>query len=87
MALLFWKNRPQFVCLGVDRIPIFQFFRLMCDFLPRKYAACLSHHAEIIIVQRLFHERNNMTRVRVEPRSRDQGCPKNDTFALYATPN
>ena len=32
-----------------------------------------SHQAEIIIIKRLIQERNNVTRVRVEPRSCDQG--------------
>ena len=43
-----------------------------------------SHQSEVIIVKRLIQGRNNVTRVRVEPRSCDQGC-KNDAFALWAT--
>ena len=35
-----------------------------------------SHQAEIIIVKRLIQGRNNVTRVRVEPRSFDQGRRK-----------
>ena len=38
-----------------------------------------------MIVKRLIQEGNNVTRVRVEPRSCDQGCRKNDAFALSAT--
>ena len=39
-----------------------------------------SHQAEIIIAKRLIQERNTVTRVRVEPRSCDQGRRKNDAF-------
>ena len=38
--------------------------------------------AEIIILMRLIQGRNNMTRVRVKPRSCDQGRRDNDAFAL-----
>ena len=44
-----------------------------------------SHQAEIIIVKRLIQGRNSMTRVRVEPRSFDQGRRKNDAFTYSAT--
>ena len=44
-----------------------------------------SHQAEIIIVKHLIQGRNSMTRVRVEPRSFDQGCRKNDAFTYSAT--
>ena len=44
-----------------------------------------SHQAEIIIVKRLIQGRNNVTRVRVEPRSCDRGRRKNDAFTLSAT--
>ena len=44
-----------------------------------------SHQAEIIIVKRLIQGRNNVTRVRVEPRLIDQGRRKNDAFTLLGT--
>ena len=44
-----------------------------------------SHQAEIIIIKRLIQGRNNVTRVRVEPRSFDQGRRKNDAFTHSAT--
>ena len=44
-----------------------------------------SHQAEIIIVKRLILGRNNVTRVRVEPRPFDQGRRKNDAFTHSAT--
>ena len=43
-----------------------------------------SHQAEIIIVKRLIQGRNNVARVRVEPRSLDQGRRKNDAFTHSA---
>ena len=45
-----------------------------------------SHQAEIIIVKHLIQGRNSsVTRVRVEPRSFDQGRRKNDAFTHSAT--
>ena len=44
-----------------------------------------NHQAEIIIVKRLIQGRNNVTRVRVEPRLFDQGRRKNDAFTHSAT--
>ena len=44
-----------------------------------------SHLAEIIIAKRIIQGRNNVTRVRVEPGSCNQGCSKNDVFTLSAT--
>ena len=44
-----------------------------------------SHQAEIIIVKRLIQGCNNVTRVRVEPRSIDQDRRKNDAFTHLAT--
>ena len=44
-----------------------------------------SHQAEIIIVKRLIQGRNNVTRVRVEPRSFDQGRRTNDASTHSAT--
>ena len=44
-----------------------------------------NHQAEIIIVKRLIQGRNNVTRVRVEPKPFDQGRRKNDAFTHSAT--
>ena len=44
-----------------------------------------SHQAEIIVVKLLFQGRNNITRVKVEPRSYNQGCRKNDAFRAADT--
>ena len=44
-----------------------------------------SHQSEIIIVKRFIQGRNNVTRVRVEPRSFDQSRRKNDAFTHLAT--
>ena len=44
-----------------------------------------SHQAEIIIVKHVIQGRNNVTRVRVEPRSFDQGRRKNDCSTHSAT--
>ena len=44
-----------------------------------------SHQAEVIIVKRFIQGRNNVTRVRVEPRSFDQSRRKNDAFTHSAT--
>ena len=41
--------------------------------------------AEIIIVKRLIQGRNSVTRVRIEPRSCDQGRRENVTASLSAT--
>ena len=43
------------------------------------------HQAEIIIVKRLIQGRYNVTTVRVEPKSRDQGRHKNNAFTHSAT--
>ena len=40
-----------------------------------------SRQAEIIIAKRLVQRRNNMTRVRVKPRSYDQGRCGNDAYS------
>ena len=44
-----------------------------------------NHQAEIIIKKRLIQGRNNVTRVRVKPRSFDQGRSKTEVFAHSAT--
>ena len=38
--------------------------------------------AEIIFVKRLIQERNNVTRVRVEPKACDPGRRKNDAYSV-----
>ena len=43
-----------------------------------------SDQATIIIVKRLIQRRNNLTRVRVEPRSCDQLRRRNDAFTISA---
>ena len=57
-----------------------------CGFLstsfPRNSLLLQSHQTEIIIVKCLFQERNNMTRLRVEPRSCDDDRRKNYAFTL-----
>ena len=68
---------------GVDHFPSFP-----VDVLTSSHVNLLlvrSHQAEIIIVKRLIQGRNNVTRVRVEPRSCDRGRRKNDAFNLLAT--
>ena len=39
----------------------------------------------MIIIKRLVHKRNNVTKVRIEPRSCNQNRRKNDAFTLSAT--
>ena len=46
-----------------------------------------SHQEEIIIVKRLIQVRDNMTRIRVEPRPCDQGHRKNNTLTHSVTIN
>ena len=55
------------------------------EFLSTELLLVRSHQAEIIIIKRLIQGRNNVTRVRVEPRSFDQGYQKNDAFTHLAT--
>ena len=70
-------------CLGVSDDPMFLWISL--NSCPLNLLRVRSHQAKIIIVKRLFKERNNGTRVRVEPRSFDQGRRKNDAFTHLAT--
>ena len=70
-------------CLGVSIVPV-DFF----EFLSTEFAVRSKPQAEIIIVKRLVQERNNVTRVRVQPRSCDQGRSESDAFthsAMLAT--
>ena len=60
-----------------------EFFRIIAPF---NLLLVRSHHAKITIVKRLIQRcKNNVARVRVELRSCDQGCRKNDAFTLPAT--
>ena len=61
------------------------FLQISLNFCPLNLLLLQSHQAEITIVTRLFQGRNNVARVRVEPRSCDQGRRENDTFTLSAT--
>ena len=58
-------------CLGVSSDPLFLW--ISSNSFPINLLLLQSHQAEIIIVKRLIQERNNVTRVRVEPRSCTQG--------------
>ena len=70
-------------CLGVSDDPMFLW--ISSNSCPLNLLLVRSHQAEIIIVKRLIQGRNNVTRVRVEPRSFDQGRRKNDAFTHSAT--
>ena len=70
-------------CLGVSDDPMFLW--ISSNSCPLKLLLVRSHQAEIIIVKRLIQGRNNVTRVRVEPRPFDQGRRKNDGFTHSAT--
>ena len=70
-------------CLGVSDDPMFLW--ISSNSCPLNLLLVRSHQAEIIIVKRLIQGRNSVTRVRVEPRSFDQGHRKNDAFTYSAT--
>ena len=70
-------------CLGVSDDPMF--LRISSNSCPLNLLLVRSHLAEIIIVKRLTRGRSSVTRVRVEPRSFDQGRRKNDAFNHSAT--
>ena len=63
-------------CLGVSDDPMYLW--IFSNSCPLKMLLVRSHQAEIIIVKRLIQGRNNVTRVRVEPRPFDQGRRKNE---------
>ena len=69
-------------CLGVSDDPMFLW--ISSNSCPLNLLLVRSHQAEIIIVKRLIQGRNSVTRVRVEPRSFDQGRRKNDAFTYSA---
>ena len=54
-------------------------------FCPLNLLLVRSHLPKIIIVKRFIQARSNVTRVRVEPRSCDQGRRENDALAISAT--
>ena len=70
-------------CLGASNDPMFLWISL--NFRPLNLLLVRSHQAEIIIVNRLIKGRNNVTRVRVEPRSFYRGRCKNDALTHLAT--
>ena len=70
-------------CLEVSDDPMFLW--ISSNSCPLNLLLVRSHQAEIIIVKRLIQGHNNVTRMRVEPRSFDQGCRKNDAFTHLAT--
>ena len=70
-------------CLGVSDDPMFLW--ISSNSCPLNLLLVRSRQAEIIIVKRLIQGRNSVTRVRVEPRSFDQGHRKNDAFTYSAT--
>ena len=70
-------------CLGVSDDPMFLW--ISSNSCPLNLLLVRSHQAEIIIVKRLIQGRNSVTRVRVEPRSFDQGRRKNDAFTYLTT--
>ena len=70
-------------CLGVSDDPMLLWISL--NSCPLNLLLVLSHQAEIIIVKHIIQERNNVTRLRVELRSFDQGRCKNNAFTHSAT--
>ena len=69
-------------CLEVSSDPMLVYF---FEFLSTEFAAGRSNPAEVIIVKRLIQGRNNVTRVRIQPKLCDQCRRKNDAFTLSAT--
>ena len=70
-------------CLGDSDGPMFLW--ISSNLRPPNLLLVQSHQAEIIIVKCLIQGRNNVTRVRVEPRPFDQGRRKNDSFTKWQT--
>ena len=67
---------------GVSSDPMFLW--ISSNSCPLILLLVRSHQAEIMTVKRLIQRRNNVIRVRVEPRSCDQDHRKNDAFTLSA---
>ena len=70
-------------CLEVSDDPMFLW--VSSNSCPLNLLLVRSHRAEVIIAKRLIQGRNSVTRVRIEPRSFDQGRRKNDAFTHSAT--
>ena len=70
-------------CLGVSDDPMFLW--ISSNSCPLNLLLVWSHQAETIIVKRFIQGRNNVTRVRIEPRPFEQGRRKNDAFTDSAT--
>ena len=69
--------------LGVSDNPMFLW--ISSNSCPLNLLLVRSHQAEIIIVKHLIQGCDNVPRVRVEPRSFDQGRRENDAFTHSAT--
>ena len=70
-------------CLRISSDPMFLW--ILLNSCPLNLVLVPSHQAEMVIVKRFIEGQNKQTRVRVEPKSCDQGRLKNDFFALLAT--
>ena len=78
--VLFFEFTP------VQEFPLFLW--ISSNSCPLNSLFVRSHQAEIITLKRLIQERNNVTKVRVQPRSCDQGRSESDAFthsAMLAT--
>ena len=62
---------------------ILMFLRISSNSCLLNLLLVRSHQAEIIIVKRLIQGRNNVTRVRIEPRPFDQGRRKTTPLSIY----
>ena len=83
-----WMIRTLFIAMPTsgfinsaptEKFLVFQFLWISSNSCPLNFLLVLSHQAEITIVKRLIQGRNNVTRVRVESRSCDQGRRKKMT--------
>ena len=59
-------------------------FLYSSNFCPLNLLLVRSHQEEIVIVKRFIQERNNVTRVRLEPRSCNQGRRKDGHIADWS---
>ena len=75
-----WSNPHLLRSFGWFNVPL-DFF----EFFSTEFAACSKPSSRDNHPKRLFQRRSNVTRVRVEPRSFDQGRRKNDAFTLSTT--
>ena len=69
-------------CSGVFRDPMFLW--ISSNSFPLNLLLVRSHQPEIIMVKHLIQGRNNLTMVRVEPSSFDQGLRKKRRLCLLA---